>query len=126
MFDRVKFLKASALLKSFKGNLPKGDKIELNHVDDYHSYLSQLEEQVKLDLTEFRIPKGALKSEEVLTGLLHAGAGGMQAVTETKWHCDPDVFRRQLDATLIFIETYMQDLEANLKATRQDAPTLRT
>jgi hypothetical protein len=116
MFDKIKFLKASALLKSFKSNLPEGDEIELNYVDDYHSYLLQLGEQVKQDLSEFQIPTSAIKSKDVLKGIKYGQRGQSYYDTTVYQYCDPDVFRRQLDAVLIFIDTYMAELNAQHKA----------
>jgi hypothetical protein len=115
MFDKIKFFKAAALLKSFKSNLPKGDEIELNHVEDYHSCLLQLEEQVNVKLTEFRIPASAIKSKEVLTGLSQGRAGEWHGSTRTEEYCDPDVFRRQLDAVILFIDAYLPGLQSNQK-----------
>lgn len=118
--DKIKFFKVSALLKSFKGNLPKGN-IDLNHVEDYHSYLTSLQEIIRVDLSEFRIPKSAIK-ERAIPHSVSVDEWGNVYGTPYTYHpyCDGDAFRRHLDAVLQFIETYMQDLTASLKADRKN------
>src|SRR4051812_22084540 len=93
MVDKIKFLKAAALIKSIKRNLPEGDELEMNHVEDYHSNLRYLEEQVGQNLVEFQIPNSAIKSKEVLTGLSYGRTGNMRASTRTECYCDAHVFR---------------------------------
>ena len=115
MFDKIKFLKAAALLKSFKGNLPKGD-IDLNHVDDYHQYLTALQEQIGIDLDEFRIPKSAHKQRATPNSVSFDMFGHMSGEPYSYHpYCDGDAFRRQLDAVILFIDAYLPGLQSNQK-----------
>jgi hypothetical protein len=102
MIDKIKFIKASAILSAFKDGLPKGD-IELNHVDDYHAVLSDLQEQFGIDLSEFRIPKSALKERAIPQSFSMDGWGNTYGEPyRYEPYCDRDVFKRQLNALIIF------------------------
>lgn len=109
MFDKVKFYQSVALLKSFKANLPE-KHVAPSEVDHYHSYLSDLQEQVGIDLSKFRIPDSAIKfvgtSAIAFTSNRPTQVSGYKA-------CDAHVFRRQLDALTLFIDTYLDDLKSN-------------
>lgn len=111
--DKIKFYKASALIKSIKSNLPEGDELEMNHVEDYHSNLRYLEEQIRLDLAEFQIPPSAIKTRDVLTGLGQSRTGEWHGSTRTEEYCDAYIFRKQLDALVLFIDAYLEDLRAS-------------
>lgn len=117
--DKLKFYKASTLLKSLRANLPKGD-IGLNHVEDYHSFLDTIEDQIKTDLSEFRIPKSALKSHAIPNTVSYDMSG--HALGEPYSYlpyCDGDAFRSRIDAVILFIDTYMDDLIAALKSSQK-------
>jgi hypothetical protein len=116
MFDKIKFYQAAALIRAIRANLPEG-LVWMNHVDDYHSALSKLEELIKVDLSDFRIPESAITRSKVRRDT-YAGGFRFTKDPETvpvKPYCDPIVFKRQLEAVHIFIETYMQDLQSNQK-----------
>jgi hypothetical protein len=102
MIDKIKFIKASAILSAFKDSLPQGD-IELNHVDDYHAVLDDLQGQFGIDLSEFRIPKSALKERAIPQSFsMDAWGNTYGEPYRFEPYCDRDVFKRQLNALIIF------------------------
>ena len=101
--DKIKFLKISALLSGLKLNLPVGD-VELNHVEDFHSLLTELQEQVGTDLSEFRIPPSAIKTRAIPLTVSYVFGQPQSEPYEYQPYCDEKVFKKQVDAVLIFVE----------------------
>lgn len=107
--DKIKFFKASSTLKAFRDNVPQGD-IELNHVDDLHSLLDTLQEQIGESLDEFRIPKSALKDREIPQSFSMDAYGNTYGDPYRYIpYCDRDVFKRQINAVILFIDTHLAD-----------------
>lgn len=117
MLDKVKFYQSSALLKSFRQHIPSGFA-DPALVEDYHSYLSDLQGLIEIDLSKFRVPSSAIKtttSQPYASRFIRRMRVEPRQQPIIRTHCDADVLKRQVDAVLIFIETYLQDLKAELK-----------
>ena len=101
--NELEFRKALVELQSFRQNMPDGD-IEDRDVYDYHHLFETVQNEMGLDLANFRIPLQRL--EQQVTSISPPTRfnrwQSKKTYTDSRY-CDRDLFLRKLDAAIIYI-----------------------
>lgn len=98
MTSRDRLRRARARIKALKDNLPDRYEVESSWVQEYHDAIAGLQNELSLDLEEFRVPT---------TGLYRSVAGGNYMTGEVTYRdglwCQAAVLRQKVDALLYYL-----------------------
>lgn len=97
-----KLMKTISLLTSFRDNLPKRELSESDRIE-YHALLNTAQSELKCDLSEFEISSGAFK-QRIVGPVSFDQWGTPLNSPPIESYIPPDIFRRKLDALLLYLE----------------------
>lgn len=97
--NQDKILRLYTRLVALKDNLPTRADVEEKYVREYHSILSDLESEIKTDLSEFKVPESEIDPTVVSWNML----SGDTTYSKDRY-CDKPILLGKLDSVLSYFK----------------------